>query len=71
MILSVNPVQASLETFRRLQVDGVILFEENADVAVVPNSTPLLSYGVAGKEAATYPIIDANHEQAMYEAVKY
>ena len=35
MILSVNPVQASLETFRRLQVDGVILFEENADVAGV------------------------------------
>lgn len=71
MILSVDPVQASLETFRRFQVDGVILFEENADFIVTRNSTPLLSYGVVGKEAATYPIIDANHEQAMYEAVKY
>ena len=71
MILSVDPVQASLETFRRFQVDGVILFEENADFTVNPNSTPLLSYGVARKEAANYPIIDANHEQAMYEAVKY
>ena len=71
MILSVDPVQASLDTFRRFQVDGIILFEENADFTVTPNSTPLLSYGVVGKVAATYPIIDANHEQAMYEAVKY
>ena len=71
MILSVDPVQPALETFRRFQVDGIILFEENVDVAVTPNTTPLLSYGVAGKDAANYPIIDANHEQAMYEAVKY
>jgi LacI family transcriptional regulator len=71
MILSVDPVQTSLETFRRFQVDGIILFEENVDVAVDPIATPLLSYGVARNEAAKYPIIDANHEQAMYEAVKY
>ena len=69
MILSVDPVQTSLDTFRRFQVDGIILFEENIDVSVDPNTIPLLSYGVAGKEVARYPIIDANHEQAMYEAV--
>ena len=71
MILSVDQVQTSLDSFRRFQVDGIILFEENIDVVVNPNSIPLLSYGVAGKEAANYPIIDANHGEAMYQAVKY
>ena len=32
MILSVDTVQTSLDTFRRFQVDGIILFEENIDV---------------------------------------
>lgn len=71
MILSVDTVQTSVDTFRRFQVDGIILFEENLDVFVDSTTIPLLSYGVARKEPARYPIIDANHEQAMYDAVKY
>ncbi len=71
MILSVDPVQTALDTFKRFQTDGIILFEENTDIAIDTNSIPLLSYGVAEKEYTPFPIIDANHEQAMYEAVHY
>ena len=71
MILSVEPIPRSLDTFRRFQVDGVILFEENIEAKIEPNSIPLLVYGVSGEKKAPYPIVDANHEQAMDEAVKY
>lgn len=71
MILSVDPVQTALDTFRRFQTDGIILFEENMDISIDTNSIPLVSYGVAGKKNTPYPIIDANHELAMHEAVRY
>ncbi|WP_339226881.1 LacI family DNA-binding transcriptional regulator [Oceanobacillus sp. FSL K6-2867] len=71
MILSVDPVQTSLETFRRFQVDGIILFEENNDEFDASRSAAILSYGVMGKDNHTYPIIDPNHEQAMHMAVEH
>lgn len=71
MILSVDAVQASLETFRRFQVDGIILFEEGMDAAIESPNIPLLSYGVNGKFKRSYPLIDANHQQSMYQAVNY
>jgi len=71
MILSVDPVQQSIDTFRRFQVDGIILFEENVDDFVKANSIPVVSYGVSTKSTPDYPIIDANHEQAMYQAIKH
>ncbi|MBP2075827.1 LacI family DNA-binding transcriptional regulator [Oceanobacillus polygoni] len=71
MILSVDPVQTSLETFRRFQVDGIILFEENNDEFDASQSSALLSYGVTRKDDRNYPKIDPNHEQAMHMAVEY
>ncbi|WP_112179998.1 LacI family DNA-binding transcriptional regulator [Paraliobacillus zengyii] len=71
MILSVDPVPKALETFRKFQVDGIILFEENNNVAISEQNIPLISYGVSSKKKATYPIIDANHEQAMKRAIAY
>lgn len=71
MILSVDPIPASLDTFRRFQVDGVILFEENIEKKMEQTNIPLLVYGVSNKEQSNYPIIDANHGQAMDEAVCY
>lgn len=71
MILSVDTIQASLDTFRRFQVDGIILFEENLEIVIDPTTIPLLSYGVAKNGTQIHPIIDANHEQAMYDAVQY
>jgi len=71
MILSVEPIPASLDTFKRFQVDGIILFDENIDTSIDPTTIPLLVYGVAGKENNDHPIVDPNHEQAMLDAVKY
>lgn len=69
MILAINSIQSSLDLFKRFQVDGIIVFEENVDVQIDSNPIPILSYGVADEKP--YPIIDANHEEAMYEAIKY
>lgn len=73
MILSIDPLQTALDTFKKFQVDGIILFEENPDTPFGSNSIPLLSYGVAGnnKDPYGYSIIDANHERAMSDAIKY
>lgn len=71
MILSVDPTQAALDTFRRFQVDGIILFEENIDMPIQPTTTSLLSYGVTRDGELNYPVIDPNHELAMYMAVEY
>lgn len=71
MILSVDPIEASLETFRKFQVDGIILFEEEGDRMIETHPIPLLSYGVSGKTVSPFPIIDANHGQAMHDAIQY
>lgn len=71
MILSVDSIQNSIDTFRRFQVDGIILFEENINQEINPRSIPLLIYGAASDRPIRYPIIDPNHELAMFEAIKY
>lgn len=71
MILSVDPVQRSIETFKKYQVDGVILFDENVSFTFSSNNIPILSYGVANKANHSYPIVDPNHNQAIFDAVKH
>lgn len=71
MILSVDPIQQSIETFRRFQVDGMIIFEENIDETIDNLRIPILSYGVAKDRILHYPVIDANHEEAMYQAISH
>ncbi|AOV08611.1 LacI family DNA-binding transcriptional regulator [Sporosarcina ureilytica] len=71
MILSVESTETALDTFRKFQVDGIILFEENSKPSIRQTTIPLISYGVAKERDVEYPIIDANHEQAMYQAVKH
>ncbi|MCJ7840712.1 LacI family transcriptional regulator [Lederbergia sp. NSJ-179] len=71
MILSVDPIEISLETFRKFQVDGIILFEEDVDLKIDTHPIPLLTYGVSKKDGSPYPVIDANHEQAMHDAIQY
>lgn len=71
MILSVDPIQQSIETFRRFQVDGMIIFEENMNETIDSNHIPILSYGVASDRSLSYPLIDANHEEAMYQAITH
>lgn len=71
MILSIEPIEASIDTFKKFQVDGMILFEEHADITVDAGPISLLSYGVSNQNTPQHPIVDANHGQAMHEAVKY
>ncbi|QGH36539.1 LacI family DNA-binding transcriptional regulator [Gracilibacillus salitolerans] len=70
MILSVDSTDTAMETFKKFQVDGMIVFAESENM-IPEENIPLVAYGVSGKTKVTYPIIDANHEQAMEKAVQY
>ena len=71
MILSIDPIQTSLEIFKRYQVDGVIVFDEESleSIASYSPSLPIVSYGVANSR--NIPVIDVNYQKAMYTAVHY
>lgn len=71
MILSVEPTTSAWNTFKKFQVDGIILFEENNQLLKSQLTIPFVSYGVASNKNIDYPIIDASPEVAMYKAVKY
>ncbi|MDX8045156.1 LacI family DNA-binding transcriptional regulator [Gracilibacillus sp. S3-1-1] len=70
MILSVDPIEMAMDTFKKFQVDGTIVFAESEN-RIPEDNIPLVAYGVSGKNEGTYPIIDANHEQAIQKAVHY
>ncbi len=71
MILSVDPIDKSLDTFKKYKVDGAILFEEDARVQITNFPSPILVYGVAGTLSSDYPVVDPNHQQAILQAVTY
>ncbi|MGH2316408.1 LacI family DNA-binding transcriptional regulator [Planococcus sp. SE5232] len=71
MILSVDPIEKSLETFKKYKVDGAILFEEDVRVQITNFPSPILGYGVAGTTSSDYPVIDPDHQQAILKAVTY
>lgn len=72
MILSISHIAASVEMFRRFQVDGIIIFEEDEETSIDPNilsAVPVLSHGVP--KGNPYPVVDSNHKRAMSLAVEY
>ncbi|WP_257348229.1 LacI family DNA-binding transcriptional regulator [Pseudalkalibacillus decolorationis] len=72
MILSINPIKSAIELFKRMQVDGILVFEESEKDLIesfIPESIPLVSYGVPNQNS--YPIIDVNHKKAIFIAVHY
>ncbi|MCM3609937.1 LacI family transcriptional regulator [Planococcus sp. MERTA32b] len=71
MILSVDPLERSLETFKKYKVDGAILFEEDVNVKISNFSPPILVYGVSRNNSSDYPVIDPDHQQAILKAVTY
>ncbi|MFS0643599.1 LacI family DNA-binding transcriptional regulator [Siminovitchia sp. 179-K 8D1 HS] len=72
MLLSIDTIKNSLETFKKFQVDGVIVFDEQEDepIAALAKGLPVVSYGV-GQDEDEYPIIDVNYQGAMKTAVNY
>ncbi|MFK4996745.1 substrate-binding domain-containing protein [Bacillus sp. N9] len=70
MILSINPIQTSLDIFKRYQAEGIIIFnEDNEKLDNLTISMPIISYGVG--EGKNLPIIDVNYQKAMYTAVEH
>lgn len=71
MILSVNPVNSAVDMFKRFQVDGIIVFEENNNCleSDFSSNIPVISYGVLRNHSI--PFIDVNYKKAMYYAVDY
>jgi len=71
MILSINSIQAAIEMFKRFQVDGVIIFEENTLKSddYTNLTIPVISYGISRNN--TIPFIDVNYKKAMFQAVTY
>ncbi|WP_163538544.1 LacI family DNA-binding transcriptional regulator [Gracilibacillus sp. YIM 98692] len=71
MILSVDTHETAMDTFKKFQVDGMIVFEETNSTAITQENIPIVAYGVSGNAEPSYPIIDANHEDSMHQAVGY
>ncbi|MFC4402718.1 LacI family DNA-binding transcriptional regulator [Gracilibacillus xinjiangensis] len=71
MILSVDSPETAMDTFKKFQVDGMIVFGESNKISVTTDNIPFVIYGVSGKNETTSPIIDANHEASMQKAVKH
>lgn len=69
MILSINSVKNSLEMFKRFQVDGVILFDENSHDQLDSFPLPFVTYGVSRDKDCH--VIDVNYQLAMQSAVEY
>jgi LacI family transcriptional regulator len=69
MILSINPIKASLEMFKRFNVDGVIVFDEQNYERLDASTIPMVTYGVAKNK--NIPVIDVNYQEAMHTAVDY
>ncbi|KAB8137580.1 LacI family transcriptional regulator [Gracilibacillus oryzae] len=71
MILSVDAPETAMDTFKKFQVDGMIVFGESNSITVSTENIPVVIYGVSGKNESAYPIIDANHEASMQKAVQH
>lgn len=72
MILSINSTKSAVEKFKRFQVDGIIIFEENDNQIdyLLSSKIPIISYGHCNNQT-TIPYIDVNYKKAMYLAVEY
>jgi LacI family transcriptional regulator len=72
MLMSINPVDSAIKLFNRIQVDGILVFDESEspDVRVpISLTVPILCYGPSGFREI--PFIDADRRQAIYHAVEY
>jgi LacI family transcriptional regulator len=71
MILSINSTNSAVEMFKRFQVDGIIIFEEQENQSPFYSpKIPIISYGVASNHNSI-PFVDVNYKKAMNLAVHY
>ncbi|SDY93874.1 LacI family transcriptional regulator [Evansella caseinilytica] len=69
-LLSINKVEAAINTFNRLQVDAILMFNDQGQDGPdtpLPSNVPILSYGIA--KNPLYPTVDVNRRDAIKLAV--
>ncbi|MEX1029057.1 MAG: LacI family DNA-binding transcriptional regulator [Paenibacillaceae bacterium] len=65
-LLSINQVDAAVDTFNRFNVDAILVFDDQQavyDRSSLASNVPLLFYGISGNNP--YPTIDANRKKAI------
>src|SRR5699024_12539525 len=70
MILSVEPIPKSLETFKQFQVDGIIYFDESFENEVPKIELPLVIFVVQDPYLFN-PVVDPNNAKSMFLAVNH
>ncbi|WP_028610134.1 LacI family DNA-binding transcriptional regulator [Paenibacillus harenae] len=72
-LLSISSIETAIETFRRYQVDAILVFGDRDDLSgssdLRPLQIPILTYGAAGY--TPYSAIDVNRGQAVRLAVRH
>jgi LacI family transcriptional regulator len=71
-LLSINRADSAIETFRRFQVDAILLFSERAEPQInsaVARGIPVLCYGNAVR--SVFPTLDINRKKAVRLGVRH
>lgn len=72
-LLSISNIDSAIETFRRYQVDAILVFGDrdsvSSDMNLNPLQIPVLTYGAAGY--SPYSAVDVNRGQAVRLAVRH
>ncbi|HZG54919.1 LacI family DNA-binding transcriptional regulator [Paenibacillus sp.] len=75
VILSILPPTSAVRLFQRLQVDGIIVFEditpEAAHVEPVSTDIPVVSIGVSHLVGSRFAVVDVRRKEALRAAVTY
>jgi LacI family transcriptional regulator len=75
VILSILPPTSAVKLFQRLQVDGIIVFEDITpeEQHAGPDATdiPVVSIGVSHIVGPRYALVDVKRKEALKEAVRY
>lgn len=73
MILSISPVESAIKLFNRIQVDGILAFDEggpNNRLDAIPSTIPILRFGDAVQNHGS-PFVDVDRRQAIFNAVQF
>ncbi|OMF22228.1 transcriptional regulator [Paenibacillus sp. FSL H8-0548] len=72
-LLSISNLESAIETFRRYQVDAILVFGDRNSISsysnINPQQLPILTYGAAGY--TSYSAVDVNRGQAIRLAVRH
>lgn len=74
-LLSILPLASANKLFQRLQIDGIVVFEdispEEKHIEPVMTDIPVLSIGPSHAVSTRYAMVDVKRKEAMKSAVRY